>query len=982
MKFLGFNLSRCGTGDRPVAPAAADAAAANSVEDAGLFQMAFAAANAVPRAGRDPALPDLANGYATPGTLRGQEPVILGGMLDSFRQGYFGSAAAVFDILEEREDAILAVRRKRYSKVRRELSTWSVQHDGTPEGERQATFLTAFYRRLRAENALVPGVTGGISQAATFTLDAIGKKYAFMAKSWSGRGEDLALTLRFVPLWHFTHQYGRFNFCSQTGSSPAPIDLRQWLVASRPDHVMTACSILALFKRLPQQQMVALLEKWGIPNIYGKVNDPKGSKAFTAMAEAVAAFKSGWSSVVSGNGTIEVIDAKPTAANLHLPWITACNQSIAVLWNGGSLGTYAVSGTGTLAGGAQSDDLEDLIADDLVWLSDSWHEGIDRDALYYGLGVTQPQAQFAVGASSRATMADITAGVSLGMRISRNWLHKRMTIPEAEDDEDVLVAPAPALPVAAAAQSIKSTKSIQSIPSAAHSAAAAANAAAGQPETLITPPASWTAPLLAVLDAIAARAADSAVTDAALLEFVAAQAAAVPGLLPLMDHQALAEIFATGMLEGAIAGLAKAAPAGNAEGAISISANPDSFEKLLAKTPVASKLRTAEWERVPLALRERAQFSAGVESVRFLGEVQRSMQQVVGLQKEQLANGKQAFVDRSVFISKLREVAQQEGLGDGTGGLTDVQSSRRLGLIYDQQRNQALGFARWKGDQQDGALDAFPAQELIREEARMVPRDWKQRWAAAGGSFFGGRMIALKTDPIWSAISRFGTPWPPFDFGSGMGVEDVDREEAERLGLLQPDEVVEPSTEEFNDRLEASASNWRPDQVSTLKLAFGDQVAVAGGRVQWQGNLIGDLAREIQSGGLDQFDASAYKGRAINFGQATAPAVTSAAKVAKSDGTPFDLAGANMTLDATHIKHILEQHVAGAEKRADQAGMDIIDLEMIPHVWRAPDSMQRGGTDRTLIMKKTINGKSVVVGFELNPKQKDWQASTSRIENE
>ena len=45
-------------------------------------------------------------------------------------------------------------------------------------------------------------------------------------------------------------------------------------------------------------------------------------------------------------------------------------------------------------------------------------------------------------------------------------------------------------------------------------------------------------------------------------------------------------------------------------------------------------------------------------------------------------------------------------------------------------------------------------------------------------------MIALKNDPVWTALSRFGRPWPPFDYDSGMGIADIDRETAETLGLL------------------------------------------------------------------------------------------------------------------------------------------------------------------------------------------------------
>ena len=103
-----------------------------------------------------------------------------------------------------------------------------------------------------------------------------------------------------------------------------------------------------------------------------------------------------------------------------------------------------------------------------------------------------------------------------------------------------------------------------------------------------------------------------------------------------------------------------------------------------------------------------------------------------------------------------------------------------------------------------GGLDLWPAQELVRVFARRVPRGtWKQRWAEAGGQLYGGRMIALKTSPVWVNISRFQQPYPPYDFGSGMGVVDIDREEAVRLGLLKETEALTPETPPFPDMAEA-----------------------------------------------------------------------------------------------------------------------------------------------------------------------------------
>jgi hypothetical protein len=407
--------------------------------------------------------------------------------------------------------------------------------------------------------------------------------------------------------------------------------------------------------------------------------------------------------------------------------------------------------------------------------------------------------------------------------------------------------------------------------------------------------------------------------------------------------------------------------------AVTVAPLAEAVAKLDARTPIGAALRSDQWADVPLALRERAQFSANVESVRLLSAIQEKLRTRLTLAREQVANG-EAFVDRSSFIADIRGIAKAEGVrttdGAGAGTVRDIRSSARLGLIFDQQTRQAAGFADWKSGQDADVLDAFPAQELVRVEERQVPRAWPSRWLAAGGRFFRGRMIAMKSDPVWEKISRFGTPWPPFDFGSGMGVRDVDRAEAEALGLLTAAEGVALVERRFNDGLEASVSGWRPDEVSTLKGAFGDQVVERDGRLRWQGNLIGDLARGIREAGLDSFNASAWKGRSINFGVATPQAVQEAAKVGRRDGTSFELAGHRMILDPLHVHHIL----------ADHPEMTVADLETIPHVWRAPDTIQRGGNDRSLLMFKRLLNRTVLVGFDLNPQERVWQASSARVE--
>lgn len=129
------------------------------------------------------------------------------------------------------------------------------------------------------------------------------------------------------------------------------------------------------------------------------------------------------------------------------------------------------------------------------------------------------------------------------------------------------------------------------------------------------------------------------------------------------------------------------------------------------------------------------------------------------------------------------------------GTLQDLSSFRRLNLIVRTQVQLMQGAGeQWRG-QQPEMLAAFPAWELVRVEDRAAPRDWPSRWKIAGGELAdGGRMIALKGDPIWGELGAYenfpdalGVDHPPFAFLSGMGWKMIPAAEVERLGIKGPD---------------------------------------------------------------------------------------------------------------------------------------------------------------------------------------------------
>lgn len=127
----------------------------------------------------------------------------------------------------------------------------------------------------------------------------------------------------------------------------------------------------------------------------------------------------------------------------------------------------------------------------------------------------------------------------------------------------------------------------------------------------------------------------------------------------------------------------------------------------------------------------------------------------------------------------------------------EAEVKQRINLQLEQNTKSAQGFGQHVQGTAPGVIDAFPAQELYRAEDREEPRDWEQRWQDAGGTIYGGRMIAMKADPVWEKISAFGVAWPPYDYGSGMWVRDIDREEAVALGLMQESDQVPTPAADF-----------------------------------------------------------------------------------------------------------------------------------------------------------------------------------------
>lgn len=257
----------------------------------------------------------------------------------------------------------------------------------------------------------------------------------------------------------------------------------------------------------------------------------------------------------------------------------------------------------------------------------------------------------------------------------------------------------------------------------------------------------------------------------------------------------------------------------------------EAIDKLGRRALIGSQMTSAEWRDVPVALRERGFFISRIESARVLQRAQDGIGDFLSSARETLPNGQTALKtgSRSDFIEQMRSFLQAEGIERGKGGLTDITSEKRLGLIFDTQTRQAHDYGYWKQGQTQAVLDEFPAQRFIRVIDVNEPRTEHAR--------FEGE-VRLKSDlDFWISINKdFDVPWGPWGWGCGHDVEDVDRDEAEALGLISPQEQVAPIEADLNTRLEASTRGLHPELVAKLKADLGDQIVVDGDSIAWRNN--------------------------------------------------------------------------------------------------------------------------------------------------
>lgn len=263
------------------------------------------------------------------------------------------------------------------------------------------------------------------------------------------------------------------------------------------------------------------------------------------------------------------------------------------------------------------------------------------------------------------------------------------------------------------------------------------------------------------------------------------------------------------------------------------------------KEAVASAMTTAEWQRMPVAVRVKASFSATLTSAKAAQDITDYLTGFVRGEKAVNDKGQEYHVyqGRAEFVANMRQRMIEEGFGkvlhDGTldpeihdNDLRDLRGCRRLQLIFDTNTEQAASYAQWQEGQDPDVLDVFPCQRFVRVRPVHTPRPYHDD--AIG-------TIRRKDDlAFWLDLNRdFGLPWGPWGFNSGCGVEDVDRDEAEAEGVIKPTDKIRSIKKDFLEGLEESVRGlddktrrWIQAQMDNKVRFLGDSAVYNPGKPQ------------------------------------------------------------------------------------------------------------------------------------------------------
>jgi hypothetical protein len=393
-------------------------------------------------------------------------------------------------------------------------------------------------------------------------------------------------------------------------------------------------------------------------------------------------------------------------------------------------------------------------------------------------------------------------------------------------------------------------------------------------------------------------------------------------------------------------------------------------EIILKKALVASKLDSSQWNQVQAAFRNRAFFSSQVVQANILQGIRQRVSEYAA------RGGGDISEARKLMREDLARMHYEPEQGK-EGTIKDLFSKARLNVILKTNLAQTRGMIQRASGMTPGFFAAFPAQEFTRTHSRRKEReDWRERWVKAGGKFYNGKMIALKTDPVWTKLSVFGNPYPPFDWGSGMGVIDVDRKTAIELGLISDAELREETEKlrtakseasKFNDNLQATVSDKNGNELGRMRSLFGKEFGDLVKTEKIGDDIVLKWRPEVLRETLFKGNFTVKLGAPQENGMLT--------KLSEDKNCVIfteQIQGTQLTVNQTwrdskrrdgsnHLTHFFPE-----PNNPNNVPLTAEEVEMLPTLWRNPDRVRKLRRDIFEAQLDAFDGSIFVAQFKIN----------------
>lgn len=373
-------------------------------------------------------------------------PAKLANKLKAAEQGNIYEQQAIFDMMEQLDGHLFA----ELSKRRRALLSldWSLK---PPE---EAT--DDEIEKTKQTEKLIRGICS-VEDSLFDLTDAIGKGFAYLSIRWALDNDqgNVIDKLVFVSQTNFVVDKNDKNALRlRNDLVPAGDELVEysWVrhhhaAISGKLAVNSLFRVLAwvfVFKHYNVRDLAAFLEVYGMPIRLGRYRGNPGKKDKLSLLRAVRDLGRSAFGIIPDIMDVEFVEGGKGNSKDYLDSINYWDRTLSKVILGGTLTSQADGKSSTNAlGNVHNDVRKELIEADAKQIS----ETITRDIvmplqLFNGLAVDGRYARFEfdiVEEIDQQAMVDVfDKGVQIGMKIPVSWAHKKLQIPMATEDDEVL----------------------------------------------------------------------------------------------------------------------------------------------------------------------------------------------------------------------------------------------------------------------------------------------------------------------------------------------------------------------------------------------------------------------------------------------------------------------------------------------------------------------------------------------------------------